>query len=480
MSWWVPAVVICVTACTAPPPLKVTACPEDAGITLEWSSPDADAVLLIDGDGATAEAKEGRKWIAADRTKLVRVAAVRNSATTWSVTPVEACPVLRDGGVGTVLLGDGAAAADMPITVDGVEALTSGTGGFAVPDGEAPYSLFYRSAFGPAGDLHTNVLIHQITAASPIVRSTIGHWGREAELRVQVTSAVTQSGPGYVTIVVARVGSESSGDQLNSPEGSVSFPLYSWQGSPSAIATVTAVRMYMRSFSTNDNRDLPEILGASRPVQVEVRDGQLTQVALHIEPVAADVRDLYLPTELGNVENYIGYGSPGSGGFIYSGRANSKAKLPTVSGEGYWQEWVVSEPAPRDGTYENGARGSGQYVVPRDGPVIAPLYRAARLTTRELASRGPHILDWELSNRCLCRARISQRSGFQNWVVYSRGPVDLRDVGIINPGDYKLELDCFPEIATVDDVLRGERGLQFFTRSGRLARVQTLDSFTIR
>jgi hypothetical protein len=109
--------------------------------------------------------------------------------------------------------------------------------------------------------------------------------------------------------------------------------------------------------------------------------------------------------------------------------------------------------------------------------VIAPLYRAPRLLTTELPLAEP-VLRWDMPQPCLCRAWLKQR--FEEWVVYSVNPVDLRKAGIKNPGSYDVTLDCFPELASVDDILTGQRGLEFAQGVGRRARVQTLGSLVIR
>lgn len=137
----------------------------------------------------------------------------------------------------------------------------------------------------------------------------------------------------------------------------------------------------------------------------------------------------------------------------------------------------MKEPAPRDGQFENGTRGSGDFTVTREGAVVAPLYRAPRLLSLELPLDSP-VLRWELPQPCLCRAWIQQR--FEDWVLYTARPVDLRAVGIRNPGSYEVTLDCYPELASVDDLLVGQRGIDFAQGVGRRARVQTTGTVVIR
>lgn len=482
MKHLTPALLLFALACPPPPPsldaaVDVPGCGPDAGVTVRWSSPDADVVLLLDGDRPSVEQQSGKKWIAADRPKLVRIAAMRESSTSWSVSKVEACVEPRDGGVGVILLGNGSPAAAQPISVNGVETTSDVAGQFAVPDGRQPYSLVYSFAYGPFLDLHTTVLLEGATVSSPVVHSPIGNLGRSADLVVRVTSDVATVGRGYFTTVIARVGGKGNVRDLSAVNGAVSIPSFYWEGPASTKVTVTAVRLFMRSLLTGDSYDRPDILGASPPVEVELREGESAVVDVHVERVEGDVRDLYLPSELGNTVAYVGYGAPREGPTLYSGRAQAQTKLPVVRRSGYWDEWAVSEPSPRDGEFENGTRGSGDFVVPREGPVVAPLYRAPRLTSLELPLSEP-VLQWDMPQPCLCRAWIQQR--FEDWVVYSVGPVDLRKAGINFPGSYQVTLDCYPELASVDDLLTGQRGLDFAQGVGRRARVQTVGTLVLR
>lgn len=149
---------------------------------------------------------------------------------------------------------------------------------------------------------------------------------------------------------------------------------------------------------------------------------------------------------------------------------------------GYQDEWVVSEPAPRDGEFRNGDRGSGEFVVPADGPIVAPLYQAASFAPSRLIGvpLEAMVLDWELPHRCLCRMTIRYVGGSSEWIVYSVGPFSLRDVKGLYQGRFRYWLDCFPEIASVDDVLDPVRAPRFAAQAGRLARVQTVGTFEVR
>lgn len=44
-----------------------------------------------------------------------------------------------------------------------------------------------------------------------------------------------------------------------------------------------------------------------------LRDGEPAVVEVRVEPVEPDIRDLYLPSELGNTVAFLGYGAPGGG-----------------------------------------------------------------------------------------------------------------------------------------------------------------------
>lgn len=478
-----PALLLFTLACPAPPPsldasVGEPECGPDAGVTIRWSSPDADVVLLLDGDRPSVELQFGEKWISADRTKLVRIAAMRESSTSWSVSKVEACVEPRDGGVGVILLGDGSPAAAQPISVNGVETTSDVAGHFAVPGGREQYSLVYSSLEGPFHDLRTTVLLEGATVSSPVLHSAIGNQGRFADLVVRVTSDVTAVGRGYFTTVTAHVNGLGTADDLSAVNGTMSIPSFYWEGAASTKATVTAVRLFRRSLLTGDSSDKPDILGASVPVEVELREGVPAVVDVHVERVDSDLRDLYLPSELGNTASYMSYGPPAQSAWLYSGRSQGQSKFPVVGRAGYWDEWGVREPSPRDGEFENGTRGSGHFVVPREGAVVAPLYRAPRLGALELPYSEP-ILRWEMPQPCLCKVLLLGRDfPFDSYVLYSVGPVDLRKVGL-TPGTYGITLDCYPELAGVDDILTGQRGLDFARGGGRLARVQELGTLVV-
>jgi hypothetical protein len=80
---------------------------------------------------------------------------------------------------------------------------------------------------------------------------------------------------------------------------------------------------------------------------------------------------------------------------------------------------------------------------------------------------------------CLCKVLLRGHSHpFDSYVLYSPGPVDLRKVGL-TPGQYDLTLDCYPELAGVDDILTGQRGLDFARGVGRLARVQEIGTLVV-
>lgn len=155
--------------------------------------------------------------------------------------------------------------------------------------------------------------------------------------------------------------------------------------------------------------------------------------------------------------------------------------LPVVEEPGYQGVWVAAEPAPRDGTFQNGDRGSGEYTVPVEGPIVAPLYQAASFDPPWLAgSADSLVFDWHLPNRCLCRFKIwVPNTSTEEWIVYSVGPIALRDLGTFYPKQYHYVLDCFPELATVDAILDPARAPGFAAGLGRLARVQTTGTFEV-
>ncbi len=451
----------------------------DAGVTFSWASPEADVVLLLDGDQPSVEQKSGQKWIAADRTKLVRIAAIRENSTSWSVTKVDGRVIARDGASGVVLLGDGTPFSERLVSIDGPERTSDAAGRFPVPDGTEPYSIAYSFTYGAHQDLTTHVLLDGVTIASPVVRTKAGDTARNISLVVRVTNDIVTTGRGYLTSVIARVGADGNVRDIPSPGGQAVFPSFYWHGAPTAKLTVTAVRQYVKAIVTEDTYDRPDILGASEALEVEVHDGDAVEVDVHVAPVEADVRDFFLPSEFNNTAALMSYGAPGVGPSLYSGRAGAQSKLHLVRGTGYWAQWTVSEPAPADGDFENGARGSGDFLVPGEGAIVAPLYRAARLTTPELLLQDP-VLAWDMPQPCLCRAMVSRASSFQNWTAYAVGSVDLLKLGVEFAGTYNLTLDCFPEIASVDDILSGQRGIDVARGVGRLARVQTVTSFVVR
>lgn len=460
------------------PPLQVSTSAADGGVRLEWSSPEAETVLLIDGEQPSVVASSGQAWLPADRTRLVRLAAMRGSATSWSVTSLAGPRVVRDGGMGQVFLYDATPARGTVLAINGVPVTTDDAGVFPTPNGDGPYSLTYRHEWAP--QRYQNVVYQGVTTARPWIPTTIGTSGRYAELKVRVTSADKTADRGYVTALTARVGSDATGDELSVPDGRVTLRLH-WTGRPTEMATLTAVRMFRRAVVTHDLSDLPDLLGASPSTIVEVRDGEVTEVDLELHPVNWSKRPLFLPTELGNVANSVGYGAPGMGGNIYSGRAASQSVLPVVEEPGYQGVWVVSEPAPRDGTFQNGPRGSGEYTVPVEGPIVAPLYQAASFDPPRLAgSADSLVFDWQLPNRCLCRFKIwVPNTSTEEWIVYSVGPIALRDLGTFYPKQYHYVLDCFPELATVDAILDPARAPGFAAGLGRLARVQTTGTFEV-
>lgn len=461
----------------APPPLEVSTTLADGGINLDWSSPEAETVIMIDGEQPSVVPTSGHAWLPGDRTRLVRLAAMRGSATSWSVTPIEAPQVVRDGGMGQLFLDDGTPARDTVLTVDGAAVTTDDAGVFPTPNGDVPYSLGYRHEWAP--QRFQNVVYQGVTSARPLVTTAFGAAGHMATLHIRVTSADKTIGSGYVTDVTARIGSTNLGDELAAPDGRVSLDVQ-WIGSPTALANVTAVRMFRRAVVTHDLSDLPDLLGASPATTVEVRDGEVTEVDLELHPVNWSKRPLFIPTELGNVANSLGYGAPGQRGNIYSGRAASQSVLPVVEEPGYQGLWAVNEPAPRDGTFQNGARGSGNYAVPVEGPIVAPLYQAASFDPPRLeGSADSLVFDWHLPNRCLCRMKIWRPNGWEEWFVYSTGPVALRDLGTFYPDQYNYLLDCFPEIASVDAILDPARAAGFAAGLGRLARVQTTGTFDV-
>lgn len=480
LAWTVTAV-----ACTTPSPsLEASveaSCAADAGATIRWSSPGADVVLLLEGDRASVVPRTGEAPLATDGTRLIRVAAMRANSTSWHVSKLDACPAPRSGGIGVILRGDGSAAAGQEILINGSPQTADEQGRFSIPGGVEPYSLGYTFTHGLSLTDSTTVRFQGVTVATPMLRTAIGNRSHDAPLTVRVTSDVKTSGSGYETTVTARVRSDGrtggAAEYLSPAEGMASFPTFSWHGPASTRVTVTAVRQYLRKIVTDDAFDRSDILGASAPVEVELRAGEPAVVDVHVDSVAPDVRDLFLPSELGNVVSYLAYGLPGEGPSLYSSRSWAQSRLPVVPGDGYWDAWAVNEPSPRDGVFEQGTRGSGEFVIPREGAVIAPLYRAPRLPS-ELPWSAP-VFHWDMPQPCLCRAELSMNPR-ATWVAYSVGPVDLRELGLQFPGTYHVTLDCYPELASVDDLLTGQRGIDFANGVGRRARVQVTGDLLLR
>lgn len=441
-------------------------------------------MVLIDGDEASLVEKIGEAEILADRIKIVRVAALDEAGTRWWVYDVEACREDAGPGVGHLVRADGSAVAAHNVQVGERALVTDLAGAFPTEGGAASYAIRYQ--YESALQRTQYVSYHGVTVRSPVVRSEIGDSGHVASIRVTVTSPLTETGRGYATLLTAQVGRVETGDSIDAPVGVLTVPSFFWRGDSSASATLSVVRLFEPSVLSGDPWALPVLLGASKPTPVTIDDGQTTDVELAIGPIATAERELFVPTEVGNHETRIGYGPAADNLGIYSAPVTWHSRIPVIEEDGYRGAWVIRAPHPRDATTpgvkvsEHG--GSGDFLVPVSGPVIAPIYTAATISPSSLSgSAASLVIDWTIPNRCLCRAQITSPDLTRTWIAYTVGPIALRDMGpLFFSGKHRLLLDCFPEIASVDEVLTGDRGKRFADGSGRRAKVHSMAMIDLR